>query len=1367
MNIILSRKNIFLILMLVGHNLFSQDKSAAIVDPFSLSPDNLGTISNAVNLFTGDLTLPLNLVSIPGRGNLGISVSAVYSSANIENYASTWNLDAPTSVLGLGWSLQSSKVIVDNNQTMSRDDDTFYIQENGSSVELICVGINSSTGVRTFKTKIYSNKIITYTPSTERWDITLEDGTKMIYGNTLGNGGSAVQWTLGIGNWIGNSNQFSSATGDKQGVAWNLSQTINIYGDQVNYFYTKTENSVGSGSSPLQTEASYLTSITSSFGYEVDLIYKNKLSQEVMEPHTEQNEPDAYQEVYESMYLDKLLVKGDGNQVYEIDLRYSFYSTGNIAAGNNTKRLLSSMVKVGSGGLQSPTMSFGYLSSGPMAGALNTVTTPSQGTVTYEYSSGQTLNTRSNYQSVSADANYGSPQVFSADDYTVITWIHLANGGGLDYNNAQPIEVNAYSWEGEWKMSPLAGNMQYNNVKIVSGTQFQDFQVSTQRNFFALLMQDYSSNANYYYIYIWSKSDETIGSWDFFTDHIQFNSGSTPALKQLLTGDNFVAVSDNYGKLFRYVWNRQFGSWSASVVPETTGTHYTTATNNFIISHNAAVTPNVVNYYYLDAQKNWVGPNQIYHSWNSSSYSSWYASNSQAAVINSGSSSTYLYYWNSSLNAFTEVIKPFNLSSYPGCLYFSNNVINLGLKNTLGLKALRFNGTDWVDIGTVQQINGVGEDLCGYVNSGNGQSISVFDPNANSWVQSSFTSVSGIQQAGVLTSGNYNYRLPNGNWFSTPYNLAYGYFAYPQYISDWNTAAFLKNGGIQGTFSLDNFSLAKLGVDPQWATNSQFTFVIFNNLNSTATQLYLIRADPKTLNASTTNNYVFIDYPIDKITVFDGIRNYYTSFKYELSTAMTDPGLNIAQYNKVTTIPGSSTISPTPYGYKETYFFNGISDQELGDVFPSGNSLNSASSGYKLLTGQVYRTKGYDLNGNKVSESDISFSALQLPVYNSNSIGVGSVKVVQVTEVQNIVDGIQRFSDKYYDYLPTFSTPNGRGQLIMQSDYTLSGSTKQEVVTSIFNYGWKMYPNSLQAENILSPVFESTRYLGGQIIGGNNTFSGGQVIEASVTRYNENYTCSTCQGTIPVPYDQYSWNGTGTPSAPPASITQAPSSDWVFGSLISQRDAVNGVETEVQGKGGQIKSQIWDAKKRFVVGTTMNCSASLNAYSSFEDASYGNWTPWGSDCSIVTGPSKTGNNYLVLGATGVSKGGLNATDTYTISFWAKTNNVSGSVNISSLSSQNLGNLSAWTFFQFNVSGVTSIALSANSGANTVYIDELRIIPIYAQMSTATYHPLYGTTSKTDTNNQTAFVLYDGLGRPVNTVDENGNIVKNTIYNMAK
>ena len=87
-------------------------------------------------MFTGDVSLPINLLSIQGRGGLAAGVTASYSS-NIQHQRDIWALEAPTSILGLGWSMDYDKIVVDHKNTGTIHDDDFYLISWGSSNELI------------------------------------------------------------------------------------------------------------------------------------------------------------------------------------------------------------------------------------------------------------------------------------------------------------------------------------------------------------------------------------------------------------------------------------------------------------------------------------------------------------------------------------------------------------------------------------------------------------------------------------------------------------------------------------------------------------------------------------------------------------------------------------------------------------------------------------------------------------------------------------------------------------------------------------------------------------------------------------------------------------------------------------------------------------------------------------------------------------------------------------------------------------------------------------------------------------------------------------------------------------------------------
>ncbi|MBS1598424.1 MAG: hypothetical protein JST75_09360 [Bacteroidetes bacterium] len=72
----------------------------------------------------------------------------------------------------------------------------------------------------------------------------------------------------------------------------------------------------------------------------------------------------------------------------------------------------------------------------------------------------------------------------------------------------------------------------------------------------------------------------------------------------------------------------------------------------------------------------------------------------------------------------------------------------------------------------------------------------------------------------------------------------------------------------------------------------------------------------------------------------------------------------------------------------------------------------------------------------------------------------------------------------------------------------------------------------------------------------------------------------------------------------------------------------------------------------------------------------------------------------------------------------------------------------------------------NSMVLTGPVDDVRVFPSDAQISTYTYAPLIGTTSETDPAGKTIFYEYDAFQRLKNIKDFQGNIVKNFQYNYV-
>lgn len=185
-----------------------------------------------------------------------------------------------------------------------------------------------------------------------------------------------------------------------------------------------------------------------------------------------------------------------------------------------------------------------------------------------------------------------------------------------------------------------------------------------------------------------------------------------------------------------------------------------------------------------------------------------------------------------------------------------------------------------------------------------------------------------------------------------------------------------------------------------------------------------------------------------------------------------------------------------------------------------------------------------------------------------------------------------------------------------------------------------------------------------------------------------------------------------------------------------------------------LHSYIWDYQSQYPVAECVNADSTSIAYTSFEADGRGNWTLGNAFTDPV---GFTGNYSYNLQNGTIGRSGLSSSVAYIVSYWTSTGH---SLTVSGTTSVTQGKtIGGWTYFEHAVSGVASITIS---GAGN--IDEVRLYPGNAQMTTYTYRPLVGMTSQCDVNNRVTYYTYDGLGRLSYIKDQDGNVVKRYCYN---
>lgn len=609
----------------------------------------------------------------------------------------------------------------------SGHDNIYRIVDSGLELEYKLLLSDSGIGVYDgglfYETKDYQFWKIVYYPSFEKWEIVKEDGFSYTFGggiisdsdNNKTSSQNQIQWGVKWGNWIGNSALIEGQ--EQYPIVWNIHTISNLWGDTVNFEYRAVEQKVGGEGGKNYTKACYLDTITDIFGRKIIFFYEEKDSCEYTDTHKADadNTPNAYQDKYETKFLDCIQVHGtSGKRLFSIQFEYETKNVSDQYQNPKfTKRYLTTITRRNSDGKHLPGIDFAYnWTTNPEQhrGSISEITYPNGGVVTYQY---EKIRLSQCNRSVSISDPWqrkGTPRVWYGSDYAVVIW----------YNEAESLfRLSVFSWVGKWYEWLW---LKDGSVDIPQSIDMESLNVAVANDFFAVSFKVYGMVYSENKVLLFHKNVRCSGQWyTFYEKAFRYDD----KLLQFVTGDSFVIVynasmNQEYNKMIRFSWDMWLKVWieqelQACPEPDSTDIALTAGNKYYIIMECPRGEPdcNIMKLFYRDGQGQWhdgaqYSPVDISMAVNASDdvFFQWASGEAMAAF---GFISRYygteykstcdfnldIFQWNEDFSVITQYKAAGNYRLFNSVLPWLSTVIVGDSLVAGGPLLYRFNGQDW------------------------------------------------------------------------------------------------------------------------------------------------------------------------------------------------------------------------------------------------------------------------------------------------------------------------------------------------------------------------------------------------------------------------------------------------------------------------------------------------------------------------------------------------------------------------------------------------------------------------------------------------------------------------------------------------
>ncbi|MFE0463199.1 RHS repeat-associated core domain-containing protein [Kitasatospora sp. NPDC058965] len=1236
-------------------------------------------VANAVNMFRGEVNLPLALVSLTGRNGLDVNVTA-FCTSGVRRAAQRWNLSDPTDLLGLGWSLPFDRITVEHQDSGTNLDDAFYLVTGGAPKELVQVG--AADGAQLFQLRDYQFWDIRYHPDADQpyWKVVREDGSSYTYGR------GSVQWGVRWGNWIGPT---TAANGESFPVAWNLHEVRSMAGDTMSFEYDTDEVAIGVSEAARYTRSCRLRRIVDVFGQTVDFRY---LPKEPFEAPPPQVPPvggrNAYQYRSEDHYLDRIEVRDrDGALILTTGLDYELRNVSRSPRDDAyAKRYLVGVRQQVAGGASLPGAEFDYHGAdAALPGALKSVLTPQGGRSEYRYEVVALPNTALRVP-VTGPGPGWTPRVWHGPTYTVVTWENAGAG---------QVRTDVYSWNGSW-----SSQSDTRSWPAEPGT----LRVLTGDGFYAIWYRD--SRSRQYRVNLVRADRFRFGEWDRTAYPVTLGKAmDDPAVS---VGAGFVAVADAAAGQLKVVrrepvgsrWvEHTFGLAGVTEVALSSGVNFCVAATYATATRTLTTT-----IFHGTPDRSWQRGGSVSErvdiDWTATRREQLLATGGSFAALgfvtaldvpsNSVKYATRLLTWTTDYRFGTPVkadgTQPLDVRNPVGYV-----VVN-GSTAANGQHLYRFDGARWQSVEGVAPVAGP---LYSYSYAADSAYVTTvksadewtsalyeYDPYRNAW--RSGTRISGTAAGlptlapGYRTAGrDLLRRTPDGTWtkaytfpatadLGTLVNAAPSYLTYQDGAGSTHVVT-LADAGVLETATLTGGRVVVPDARPGQILTGPGAFLTYRGTDfDKATQLALYRV----VGGAVATRLVA--HPVVEARSDSGYQTRRTTLRYDAATATYDPYGLVTQFVTVRATPGDGED-----GWIEQVYFNGLSPSVPGVVYPPSDEFTNARSCFSRLNGQLYRSRAHDADGRAVSESysypytytsgadgrsiagaytrtrrrtDATAEELMsvgpvaladldgaaLPAALRERFGAAGVPLVDPVTVavdrpsrrwtvtdaagahyQLVADGTEV---TVYAWLRTATSYeyNAKGQpcLELTENTDDTGATQRLGVRT--RYAWEAY-QALADRNCLLPV--------GQVTAENLT--AGVVTASTVTTYSDAWGPWAA-------HREFEWLGTGTPEFADRAVGADPGPDWL---AVRQVLAVTDRAQPLAAldEGGHGAAVLYDRERRFAVATTAGADpradeASYYGFEEYEDAGGWTLTPAGLDPAryITEGAAHSGSRRLAI-----------------------------------------------------------------------------------------------------------------------------------------